>query len=340
MTELDVTQTADLLRFAEEVGRELRGADAAQWRGRMDSRYDECEQALRWFLDRDRADEGLRLALALVDYWQFSDRISDGREWLDRVLKARTTEDVLRAEVLFQAGLLAFWQGDDEAARTLHRRSLDLARMLGDPTEIALALTGVARVELRTDLDRARALCLEALDTVAGTDDVRGRSSAFHVLGVAAQMSREFPEARDWMSRRLDLARQMGDLRAVAGEAGNLSVVELELGNHGRAKELALEGLRLADQCGDAWMIPYDLNGLAAIDVKTGNHERAVKLLAAANRIVTQQGAAWPPDEGPLFERSRATAAQALSPAAFERAWSEGQAMSMADAVTYGLGSA
>jgi tetratricopeptide (TPR) repeat protein len=304
MTELDVTQTADLLRFAEEVGRELRGADAAQWRGRMDSRYDECEQALRWFLDRDRADEGLRLALALVDYWQFSDRISDGREWLDRVLKARTTEDVLRAEVLFQAGLLAFWQ------------------------------------ELRTDLDRARALCLEALDTVAGTDDVRGRSSAFHVLGVAAQMSREFPEARDWMSRRLDLARQMGDLRAVAGEAGNLSVVELELGNHGRAKELALEGLRLADQCGDAWMIPYDLNGLAAIDVKTGNHERAVKLLAAANRIVTQQGAAWPPDEGPLFERSRATAAQALSPAAFERAWSEGQAMSMADAVTYGLGSA
>lgn len=144
-------------------------------------------------------------------------------------MTTRTTEDVLRAEVLFQAGLLAFWQGDDEAARTLHRRSLDLARMMSDPTEIALALTGLARVELRRDLDRARALCLEALDTVAGTDDVRGRSSAFHVLGVAAQMSREFPEARDWMSQRLDLARQMGDLRAVAGEAGNLSVVERSL---------------------------------------------------------------------------------------------------------------
>jgi non-specific serine/threonine protein kinase len=183
-------------------------------------------------LDSGRADEGLRLAVALVDFWQYTDRIGEGRAWLDRALFERTAEDALRAEALFQAGLLAFWRGDDEATLALHQpRSLGLARRLGEPTAIALALTGLARVELRRDIERARTLCLEALEVVDGTGDQRGGSSALHVLGVAAQMRGQFPEARGWMSQRLELAREMGDLRSVAAEAGNLSVVEQQLGD-------------------------------------------------------------------------------------------------------------
>jgi ATP/maltotriose-dependent transcriptional regulator MalT len=102
---------------------------------------------------------------------------------------------------------------------------------------IALALTGLARVELRRDIERARTLCLEALEVVDGTGDQRGRSSALHVLGVAAQMRGQFPEARGWMSQRLELAREMGDLRSVAAEAGNLSVVEQHLGDLSRARD-------------------------------------------------------------------------------------------------------
>jgi tetratricopeptide (TPR) repeat protein len=339
MNPMTASGAAEALRFAEEAGRRLRGLEAAQWRERLDERYGDCEQALRWLLDDGRADDALRLALALADFWQYTDRISEGRDWLDRALVARKNDDALRTEAVFQAGLLAFWQGDDEAARTLHRDSLDLARQLADPTGIALALTGLARVELRTDIDQARALCVEALDAVAGTDDQRGRGSALHVLGVADQMSGNLPQARDWMSQRLNVARAQGDLRAVASESGNLSAVELELGNHHRARELAVESLRLADQLGDTWMIPYVLNGLAAVDVTTGNHERAAKLLATADRLVRQQGAAWPPDEGPRFERSRTAATQALPPAAFAQAWSLGQAMSADDAVAYALGS-
>jgi hypothetical protein len=94
----------------------------------LESRYDECQAALRWLVDNGRTDEALRLALALVDFWQYTDRISDGREWLQRVLLARTIEDASRAEALFEAGLFAFWQGDDEQARALHQHSLELGR--------------------------------------------------------------------------------------------------------------------------------------------------------------------------------------------------------------------
>jgi hypothetical protein len=333
-------QATDLMRFAEKAGRALRGLDAAQRRERLDSRYGECESALRWFLDHGRADEGLRLALALADFWQYTDRVSEGRGWLDRILLARTSEDALGAEALFQAGLLAFWQGDNEAALALHRRSLGLARRLGDPTAIAVALTGLARVELPRDIGRARTLCLEALDVVDGTADRRGRANSLHVLGVAAQMSGHYPEARDWMSQRLELAREMGDLRGVAAEAGNLSVVQQRLGNLPRAQDLAEESLRVADRLGDAWLVPYCLNSLAAIAVASLDFERAATLLSAADRMVTEQGAAWPPDEGPHFEQSRAAAAEALGPAAFQQVWSAGRLLSVDEAVRYALGSA
>jgi hypothetical protein len=90
----------------------------------------------------------------------------------------------------------------------------------------------------------------------------------------------------------------MGDLRSVAAEAGNLSVVEQHLGDLSRAKDLAEESLRIAHRLGDTWLTPYCLNSLAAIAVATPDYERAATLLSAADRMVTEQGAAWPPDEG------------------------------------------
>lgn len=336
---MNETEAEQVLRLAEDAGAQLGGLDAKPAVGRLESCHRELGDAFSWFLDHARVGEGLRMALALADFWQSTGRITQGRELFGRALGGYRAEDALRAEALFQAGLLAFWQGDDEASRGLHQQSLDLSRRLGNPTGTALALTGLARIELRSDLDRARELSQEAFDTVAGCDEQRGRSNALHLLGVTAQMKGELEEARGWMTERLELARQMGAYRAAAGEAGNLSVVERQLGNLPRARELACEGLALASRRGDDWMIPYCLNDLAGIAVAQGEHTRAATLLSAAERMVAEQGAAWPADEAPHFERSQAAAAHALTPAEFEAAWSRGQAMPGSDAVDLALGS-
>lgn len=120
MTDMDYTS---VMAFAEDAGRQLRGPQATQWLERLESRYAECQAALLWLVDNGRTDEALHLALALVDFWQYTDRISDGRDWLQRVLLARTIEDAAGTAALFEAGLFAFWQGDDETARVLHQRS-------------------------------------------------------------------------------------------------------------------------------------------------------------------------------------------------------------------------
>ena len=72
-------QAVDLVCFAEEAGKKLRGAGAARWPERLDRRYSERESAFRWLLDSGLADEGQCLAIALVDFWQYTDRISKSR---------------------------------------------------------------------------------------------------------------------------------------------------------------------------------------------------------------------------------------------------------------------
>ena len=139
-------------------------------------------------LDQERTDEALRLATSLPLFWMATKRLDEGSAWFERAQGLPGGDNINRGEAFFQAGLLAFWQGDDDRASTLHNQALAIGRQAGNPTIMAEALSGLARIALRSDHEEARRLCREALAITEGTDDQRGRSNAIHVLGVAAQM--------------------------------------------------------------------------------------------------------------------------------------------------------
>jgi hypothetical protein len=192
---MDESEAHGLRCLAEQAGRGLRGRDAGRWRDRLEDRYQDLEAAVGWLLNHGHPADALAMAGTLAEFLRITGRVATGRRWLERALSAGALDDRLRAAGLYQSGMLAFWQGADEEACSLFGRSLHLARRLGDPTTVALALCGLARVALREDLDWARTLCEEALQTVHGTGDRLGRSNALHVLGVAAQMRYASPHA-------------------------------------------------------------------------------------------------------------------------------------------------
>ena len=334
---MDESEVQSVLSLVEETARELDGLDAKLYRDRLERRGQDIEPVFVWLIDHGQNDSAVSMACQLGEFTRVSGRIPQGRGWLDRALALPEVDRLLHATALYENGMLAFWQGDDAEARSMFGRSLDLARQLNNPTAIALALCGLARVALRDDagLDQARQLCEEALEAVRNTDDRKGRSNALHVLGVAAQMRGDLAVARDFMTQRLELAREDANFKSVASEAGNLSVVDRQLGNLESASRLATEALEIADRRGDEWMLPYALSSLAAIAVDTREFARAATLLGAASAMMERQGTAWPPDEAPHFERSRVRALEAVGQSAFERAWAEGHEMSSQQAVAY-----
>src|SRR5687768_2326748 len=335
---MDAHTAESLLKFAEEAGPGLRGLDSKAVFAQFEQRYGDLQLAMQWFLDRERVDDAFRLASALVVFLMAAKRLNEVSAWFDRALALSGGEDSYRGRALFDAGYLAFWKGDDERSVSLQNQALELGRQTDNPTVTALALAGLARIALRTDVEEARRICRDALAVTEGTTDRVGRSNAMHVLAVGAQMAGDLHEARDLMNQRIALGRETGNFATVSVEAGNLSMVERQLGNLDNAEALAREALNIDCRRGDALSIPWKINGLAAVAAERGEFERAAMLIGIADAAMKTAGGAWPPDEWQQYERTVGVLRDAMGSADLDRARAAGYAMLAQDALNFALG--
>lgn len=323
-----------LLEFAERAALGISGLQSKEHLKMLDDGSEELLAAMQRFLDEGRVDEAVLLARSLARFWMATGRLEEGREWFDRILAVPGGDAVIRGRGCVEAGLFAFWLGQNNEAAAFHQEALEIGRRVGDATVTALALTGLARIALRIgDVDEGRSLCREALTAVDGTADRDGRSSANHVLAAAEQMAGNFGTARELMVERMAIERERGNHAAVAVEASNLSMVERQLGHLDEAAALGRKALEIARQRGDEWMIPYVLNGLAAIALEREDFERAATLIGAAEAIMDTQHASWPPDERPHYERTLSRLAHEMGVEQSERTRAAGRALPIREAL-------
>src|SRR5690606_6347271 len=133
--------------------------------------------------------EALRLATALRPYWQRVGALSNGRKRLRQALTVaqdasardaspRDAGAQLRAPALLGEGILAWRQGDLEAARPLLQESLDLGRAAGDNDTTINALRSLgALAQNRADYTTARALLTNSLDLARELGDVESEAN-------------------------------------------------------------------------------------------------------------------------------------------------------------------
>ena len=320
--------------FAESARKQLRGKDAEAVRVELEERYPELSSAFELLLAAGETDSALRLANALVPFWMATKRIDEGDRWLERAISASGPGDATRTRALYEHGYLIFWTGDDERPGALSREALAEARRTNEPTVAALALGVLARIALRTDVEEAKRLLLEALAETDGTDDVDGRSSAMHVLGVAHQMSGEFEDARRVMSQRIALGREAGNDYLVAVESANLSMVERQLGNLPDAAALSREALETFDRLGDALAVAWSANSHAAVTAAIGDLPRAATILGFAEAGIERAGGEWPPDERAQYEETLTALRAGMAASDIEDARATGRTLSPSEALS------
>jgi tetratricopeptide (TPR) repeat protein len=335
---MDMPTAEALLRRAEGSSAASRGPGAKAAVDRLESEYDDLLAALQWFIDQERVDEALRLAGALYRFWITKQLFEDGDLWFGRVLSAPGGNQRSRGQAYVYAGFMPFWMGHDERAAELFDQGLAIGRELDDAPMISQALGGLARVALRSDVAEGRRIAREALAVSDAASDEDGRSNALHLLGVGAQIAGDLHEARDWMTQRLSLVRAQGNQFLTASEAGNLSMVERQLGNLDAAEALVRESLEIGQAIGDTFGTPFNFSGLAAIATERGEFERAATLVGAAESLMEAQHMAWPPDERPHYERLLAVLPESMGSPEFETARAVGRSMATSDAVDFALG--
>src|SRR5207253_9119100 len=127
------------LALADEAAAALHGPQQAAWWERLEREQGNVRAALRWTEEAGASDVRLRLATALVPFWEAHGHIGEGRRWLLAALAAETSAvaPTLRVRALLGAGRLAFFYADGAGSRyaeaeRLQTEGLTLARAVAD----------------------------------------------------------------------------------------------------------------------------------------------------------------------------------------------------------------
>ncbi|MPZ12913.1 MAG: tetratricopeptide repeat protein [Chloroflexi bacterium] len=194
----------------------------------------------------------------------------------------------------YAGGLRAVFRGDDSEAGVHLERALTLFRELRDAYFVANTLDNLGDIARnRGDDIRAGSLYQGALDLLHGEREPAGVASRLHNLG--------------------HVTLRRGDARGAAS--------------------LFRDALALFHQQSDQRGNAECLIGLAGVFGSLGQSEQAARLFGAAQTLLDEvEGVIWPPNRAD-YERNLAAVRSQLEDSAFARAWAQGAAMSVVEAI-------
>lgn len=299
--ELAATQArhrSTYLRMAERAGAALRGPDQEVWLSRLERERGNLRAALEWTIAHGDAEASLRLATALVPFWEAHGYLLEGRRWLAQALAlgADHADPALRMRALSGAGRLAYLHVDDAGANyaeaeALHRESLELARTIDDRRGIALALADLGMVyRLQRELARSREVLSESLERFSALDDAAGIALALLNLGSTAGESGDSAQAERWVRASLDAFTALGDVRSLGIAQILLSRGALERGEIDAAIDLGVDALGSHTRIADRWFVAFDLMALAEALLARGHARQAVTIFAVAQALTETLG--------------------------------------------------
>ncbi|HET6501344.1 MAG TPA: LuxR C-terminal-related transcriptional regulator [Amycolatopsis sp.] len=319
------------------------GPRQAEWMKRLRAERPNLWAALDYCLTvPGEAATGLRLAAALGMYWVGSGSVRDGRYWLDRAVAAAPRPSPARARALWLTGWIAFLQGDNAASLELLTESHDLARRLGDQSELTYAIQYLGEAEMFAG-NLARAVPL--LDEALARHRANGpwTAPALLIFGQRARvafLAGDVAGALALLEECEAVCASFGERWTLSWTKWNLAVVRWELGEYERAAGELRESLRIKEDLDDRLGIPFCVDLLAWVADSAGDAHRAAVLFGAAEKM-------WQRIGKPLFGfeillRRRANAMRgsrsALGDRAYDTAAHQGARLSQREIIAYAVG--
>jgi tetratricopeptide (TPR) repeat protein len=279
----------------------------------------------------------------------------------------------MEAYSLWGLGSILTLQGDLEKGIPIVEQSLAIYRSIGDPLGQAIAARWLS---LKTnDPEHSRSLLLESLRLSREMGNLSGIGVCLNLLADKAIRVGDFSSAVGWLEEAKNLHHQLGDRTSEAGVLENFGKVyywqgdyskscasyeeaielyekigilpswvqahlaysELRRGNPGKAKELFKVCIRQFQKANIGTGLIFIVEGLASLYTVQGQPERAVRLFAWADIQRTSGGDLRPPVEQRSVERDLEVIHSRLDETVFDKAWVDGSAMTMDQALDLAL---
>jgi len=333
------------LHWCEDLARAgdpgLSGPEHRHWLARLEAEVGNFRAALRWsMLQSSTLDAGLRTAGLLVRLWFLGGASAEGMEWLTALL-SNAPPNAARVEALSAAGFLLVRRGEPGRARPFLEEAVTLARRLRMPYLLVVSLHHFGEM-LVQEGDTAAAKCAleESVELHTGGADwplFWPPYVALYNLGEVAEIDGDPAAAAAFYRRSIDMATEHYDnFRTVPLRL--LARLAIDRNDYITARELLTESLIAARDWVKGWTAAPVLVNFAELALGQGEPERALRLGGAA--VGQREGL------GERLERTQASrlefvltrARESLPADVAAKAWAEGSAMNLDQAVAYALG--
>ena len=258
------------LSWAEQVAPLLLGAEQVFWLDCLEQEYDNLRSAFEWFLEDSvgRAEQALRLCIALQGLWEIRGYMGEGLAFLERALSERQhVSPSIQMQALHGAASLALMQDDRVRAADLLRECQILFRASGDRTGMANILRLQGKLALATSSYKlAQRLLNEAMAIYLEEGDTARIPATREALAQIAIVQGEYATAQTLLNKTIAAFQARGDRYRVAYSQYLLArMLFLSQLDHTEARTLAEESLSLFQAIGDKSLIAYTCSLLGQI---------------------------------------------------------------------------
>jgi predicted ATPase len=264
-----------------------------EWLDRLELEHDNIRAALEWLIHAQNAEWSLRLGAALFRFWEIREYLTEGRDFLTRILKlpGAAPRTQIHARVLFSAGVLAVEQADFGSAQALIKESLQIARELGDQRAIGVCLNALAvNARDRGDLSHARALFDESLTVWRKLGDRAAIARALSNLANLLKLQGDYELALSLYTECLSIFQELGDRSAMAWTFNYQGDVARSQGDHPAARARYQSSLEKFRELHDSWGIAGSLADLGNLACDQRDYVAALSLYRESMKIFHELG--------------------------------------------------
>ena len=124
----------------------------------------------------------------------------------------------------------------------------------------------------------------------AATPGTRDEAAFRHNLGVLAQDTGDYGQARQFYERAAETFRDLGARREQAAVLHQLGMLAQDTGDYGQARRLYEESLRISEELGDRAGVAQTFHQLGTLAQRQGDYDQARRLYEESLRIAEELG--------------------------------------------------
>ena len=267
------------LALAERAESEMEGTGLLEWLDILDVEHDDLRTASDWSVQVDAAEDGLRLAGSLWQFWQLRGHFTEGRRRAELALRADDLDPRVRAKALVGVAQLEIYHGDLPATARFAEEALRISRELEDERGEGRALDALAWATGFLDPPAAPAMFERSAELLERSGDGAFLADALNGLGIARFLGGDLRGARGAFERSVATARGIGNLNTLMIGVGVLGYVAALQGRLDEARGRFEESVASARGLRDDVFTAQGLFGTGLVAALRGRHEEAQVLL-------------------------------------------------------------